>query len=81
MRPPHLAEAPRHAFIRRPLGRDDVAHSVDECEVGERLGEVAEVGAAVRLKLLGLEAQWPGACEEALAQRSRPSVLADLGKC
>ena len=42
-------------FGQNLIGADDVHHGVDERQVRERLGKVAEVTSAVRLDLLGVE--------------------------
>ena len=62
----------------RLVGVDDVEDRVDEGQVGERLREVAEVPAAVRLALLGVQALWPGEGQQLAAQPPAAFRLADL---
>src|SRR3954447_21866649 len=62
------------------VGADDVHDGVDQREVGERLREVAEVAARVRVDLLGEEPERRRVREQALAHRPRPRALADLGQ-
>ena len=52
------------------VGADDVHDGVDQREVGERLREVAQVPAAVRVDLLGVEPERAGERQELLAQRA-----------
>ena len=67
----------RHVAVG--LVRDHVQHGVDQGQVGERLREVAEVLAAVRVDLLGVQlerageatAAWRTACGPGGARRSR----------
>src|SRR4051794_4451751 len=66
----------RHALLL--FRTDEVHHCVDECEVGEGLGEVAVVPACVRVQFFGVEVQWARVAEQFLAERAGPSQLADL---
>ena len=53
----HGAGTTRSGQFRQHVGDDDSAGGLDEGEVGERLGEVAEVAAGAGVVLLGVEAQ------------------------
>jgi hypothetical protein len=55
-----------------------VRDGVDQGEVGEGLGEVAEVPAGARLELLRVEVEPAGEVEQPLAERPRPRRLAYL---
>src|SRR4029453_173802 len=74
----------RHALGAEPggvaagFGPDDVRDGVDEGQVGERLGEVAEGAAAARGGFLGGERQGAGVRQQLLAQLPGPGDLADL---
>src|SRR5665213_333679 len=52
------------------LQLDDPGHGIDESQMGEGLGEVAQVPAARRLDLFGIEVQGTGKGEQLLAQLS-----------
>src|SRR3954465_14197465 len=62
------------------VGADDVHDGVDEREGGERLREVAEVAARVRVDLLGEQPERRRVGQQPLAHRARPGALADLGQ-
>ena len=53
-------------------------HRVDQREVGERLREVAQLLAAVRIDLFGVELERSGEGQQLRAQLAGPLVLADL---
>ena len=55
---------------RAALALDDVHDCVDQGQVGERLREVAQVAAAARVDLLGVELQRAGVREQSTARRS-----------
>ncbi len=57
---------------------DHVGDRVDQGQVGEGLREVAEVAAAARLQLLGVEVEPAGGLQQPLAQGPCPLLLADL---
>jgi len=50
---------------------DQAGHRVDQCQVGEGLREVAEVAAAARVDLLGIQQQRAGGVQQPFAQRPR----------
>ncbi len=53
------------------VGADHVHDGVDQRQVRERLREVAQVPARLRVDLLGVEPERAGVAEQALAQRPR----------
>ena len=53
-------------------------HGVDQPEVGERLGVVAEVAPALGVEFLGVQAQRRSMAQEPLAQRRGALGLTDL---
>src|SRR5689334_18133327 len=74
----HLGEDRGEAVAVALLVGDHVGDGVDQRQVGEGLGEVAQMAAALRLELLGVEVEPAGGGEQALAERPRPRALADL---
>src|SRR5258705_12863587 len=76
----HLGKDRGGAAVLALLVGDHVGDGVDQGEVGEGLGEVAEVAAALGLQLLGVKVEPACRCQQALAERPRPRPLADLRK-
>src|SRR6476661_8543883 len=70
--PAHLAEDGGDAAVFALLVGDHVGNRVDQRQVGESLGEVAEVAAGLGLQLLGEEVEPAGRLEQALAELPRP---------
>src|SRR5262249_27826832 len=69
------------ARVAQPLVFPDQVHDrVDQREVRERLGEVAEVQSTVRIDLLGVEAELAGVGEQLRAEGAGPIDLSDLGQ-
>src|SRR5262245_14054390 len=68
----HLAEDGRHPAVFALLVGDHVGDGVDQRQVGERLGEVAEVAAGVRLQLLRVEVEPAGGFEQPFAEPPSP---------
>src|SRR3981189_2319798 len=62
------------------LGVDHMHHGVDQRQVGKRLREIAEVPAAARVDLLGIELQRAGVRKQLLAQDPPAVELADLAQ-
>ena len=60
------------------VGPDDVNHGVDQRQVGERLGIVAEVPGALRVQLLGVQPERARVTEQSFAQRASTVLLVDL---
>src|SRR3954451_9762027 len=60
------------------LRLDDVHQRVDQRQVRERVREVAQVAARVRIEVLGVQAERSGVGQEALAQLAGCVLLADL---
>ena len=69
----HLAEDGGDAAVFALLVGDHVGDRVDQRQVGEGLGEVAEVAAALGLQLLGEEVEPAGRLEQPLAERAGPA--------
>jgi hypothetical protein len=63
--------------LHRLLGLDHVHHGVDERQVGERLREVAEVSAPLRVDFLGVELERARVRQQLLAYLPGTAVLAD----
>src|SRR5580700_10953690 len=59
------------------FGLDEPAHGVDERQVGEGLGEVAQVLTGLGIDLLRVELQRSGEGEQLLAQGAGAFLLAD----
>jgi len=53
-------------------------HGVDECQVGERLREIAQMPAGARLDLLRIKVQRAGERQQPLTQMPGPADLTDL---
>src|SRR4051812_38947148 len=64
------------ACVDSLFGRDDVDDGVDESEVGERLGEVAEMAPRHRIELFGVQAEGAGERQQLLAHLPSPEILA-----
>ena len=64
--------------VRCALGRDDVEDGVDQREMRERLRKVAQLLAAVRVDLFGIELQRASEGQQLGAQLARPLMLTDL---
>ena len=62
------------------LGPDDVHDGVDQRQVRERLGEVAQLTPGAGIDLLGVQRQWAGVRKQLLAQGTGAGQLADLGE-
>ena len=59
------------------LGEDDPPGGLDQREVGEGLGEVAQVPAGARVELLGVQTERRGDAQELFHQVARALLLAD----
>src|SRR5438270_11254743 len=70
----------RGSLLDLLVGADYVHHRVDQREVRERLGEVAEVPAGARIDLFCVKAERAGVPEQALAQVACTVALADLAQ-
>src|SRR4051794_23940710 len=66
--------------LAEPLRQDDPGRGLEQREVGERLGEVAQVPAGGRIELLGVEAERRGDAEQPLHQVACALELPDLRK-
>src|SRR4051794_17275272 len=63
-----------------PLEPDHVLHRVDERQVGERLGEVAQVVPGVRIDLLAVQLERTRERQQLRAELARLVVLTDLAQ-
>src|SRR5580704_9109607 len=82
-----LASVTSTSLLCRPLRDergclrlDEPADGVDQSQMGEGLGEVAQMLARRRVDLLGVEQQRPGEVEQLLAQGGRPLAFTDHGQ-
>src|SRR5919112_6297735 len=60
---------------------DDGGHGVDQRQMGERLGEVAQVSTAVRIDLFGIQLKGRRIREKLLAQRAGTIEFTDRTQC